>query len=361
MNLGDIIDLSDTDDVQEVQIPKINNTLPWIEKYRPAVLDDIISHDDIINTLRVFIKNKCLPHLLFYGPPGTGKTSTIMACAKELYGKYYNYMVMELNASDDRGIEVVRTKIKQFVMSENVFFGDTLEERKNIFKLVILDETDAMTGDAQAILRKVVEEYTSNTRFCLICNYIQNIIPALQSRCTRFRFSPLNEIQVKQKMKNIISKENLKVTVTGLDTIVKRSAGDMRKVLNILQSTSMAYDIINENNVNVCMGYPSRAQINIIVNTILTDDFKTAYDTIATIKYDNGLSLDDILQEIHDLLVTYITTNKSVNENISKLNITQISRMLDMLRMIEFNQSVNTTENIQLSAMIGIIQLNKTT
>ena len=111
-------------------------------------------------------------------------------------------MVMELNASDDRGIEVVRSKIKQFVMSKNVFYGKTIEEREDIFKLVILDETDAMTNDAQAILRKIVEEFTISTRFCLICNYIQNIIPALQSRCTRFRFSPIKISDMKKKIQD---------------------------------------------------------------------------------------------------------------------------------------------------------------
>lgn len=327
------------------------NTLPWIEKYRPSSLDDIISHDDIINTLRVFIKNKCLPHLLFYGPPGTGKTSTITACAKELYGNYYPYMVMELNSSDDRGIEVVRTKIKQFVSSDNVFFGETPQEKKNIFKLVILDETDAMTSDAQAILRKVVEEYTFNTRFCLICNYIQNIIPALQSRCTRFRFSPLNKEHIKQKVKTIITAEKIKITNSGLNTVVKRSSGDMRKVLNMLQAVSMAYDLIDENNINICMGYPSKIQMNQIMTSIINDDFKTSYNIISKIKYDNGLSLDDILQEIHDILVDYIITDDTT------FSTEQITHMLDKLRMIEFNQSVNTTENIQLSGLIGIMKI----
>jgi replication factor C subunit 3/5 len=334
-------------------------TLPWIEKYRPDTLDKVISHGDIINTLRVFIKNKCLPHLLFYGPPGTGKTSVITACAKQLYGEYFPYMVMELNASDDRGIEVVRTKIKQFVTSNNVFFGKDPEERNNIFKLVILDETDAMTNDAQAILRKVVEEYTYNTRFCLICNYIQNINPALQSRCTRFRFSPLPEHDIRQKIYEVAEKEQIDVTESGVNTLIKRARGDMRKILNNLQSVSMAYDVLDEANVNICFGYPRPAQMNELVSIMIHQPFNNAYSAIAKMKKEIGLSLDDIIHEIHDILLTYIlgTIEHKEDSPAKYLSIQQISQILDKMRSIEFNQSVNTSEGIQLSALISVFKM----
>ena len=267
------------------------NTIPWIEKYRPQTLNDIISQNDVVNVLKIFIQKKCLPHLLFYGPPGTGKTSTIVSCAKELYGEYYPYMVMELNASDDRGIEVVRNRIIQFANTKSVFFGKDSDERKDIFKLVILDETDAMTSDAQAILRKVVENCTSNTRFCLICNYIQNINTALQSRCTRFRFSPLDKNMIKQRVNDIVLKENIVVTDDGINTIIKKAHGDMRKVINILQSTSMAYDVVNELNVNKCIGYPQKNQVSKIINSLINDDFTTAFNRINRLKIKYGLSL----------------------------------------------------------------------
>ena len=347
--------MMDNKNTEEIKFKPTDN-LPWVEKYRPHSLENIISHTDIINTLKIFIKNRCLPHLLLYGPSGTGKTSTIMACAEELYGKYYQFMVMELNASDDRGIEVVRSKIKQFVTSKHVFFGENPEERQNIFKLVILDEADAMTDDAQAILRKVVEKYTATTRFCLICNYIQNINPALQSRCTRFRFSPISKENMKQKTLEIVEKENITITPSGLDTIIRRSNGDMRKIINNLQSVSMAYNVIDEKNVNMCLGYPRKTHIEQILNHIINDPFTETFNSISTIKKTYGLSITDIISEIHDILLQCILYDNYEYEYIKKLSIQKISQILDELRLIEFNQSVNTTESIQLSAMIAIFK-----
>lgn len=340
-----------------MNVKKGYDTLPWIEKYRPDTLDQVLSHNNIVRTLKKFIESRCLPHLLFYGPPGTGKTSTIMACAKELYGNYHQYMVMELNASDDRGIEVVRTKIKQFVTSNSVFFGNNSEDRDSIFKLVILDETDAMTGDAQAILRKVVETYTYNTRFCLICNYIQNIIPALQSRCTRFRFSPIPKTDMRLRVVDIIKKEKIKVTKSGLDVIFKRSGGDMRKVLNDLQSVSMAYDLINEKNINICLGYPRQSEIDRCIDVIINNPYNKAYNSIDSLKKDNGLSLMDIITEIYNLIIEYIINGESDNDNINKLKIDDCSMILDKMRQVEFNQSTDTNEDIQLAAFIGVFKM----
>lgn len=149
----------------------------------------------------------CRPHLLFYGPPGTGKTSTIKAVAQQMYGKAYRSMTLELNASDSRGIDVVRDTIKTFAGTKSVFtYG---------VKLVILDEADAMTSDAQAALRRVMEKYSKNTRFCMICNYVSKIIPALQSRCTRFRFAPLSEEQMQIQIKRVVTNEGLTLTEDG--------------------------------------------------------------------------------------------------------------------------------------------------
>lgn len=335
----------------------ITNTMPWVEKYRPHTLNDIVSQNDVVNVLKIFIQKKCLPHLLLYGPPGTGKTSTIVACAKELYGEYYPFMVMELNASDDRGIEVVRNRIIQFANTKSVFFGKNSDERKDIFKLVILDETDAMTNDAQAILRKVVENYTSNTRFCLICNYIQHINTALQSRCTRFRFSPLDKIMIKDKVNYIVQQEDIDVTEDGVDTIIKKAHGDMRKVINILQSTSMAYGLVNEVNVNECIGYPQKEHISRIINSLINDDFTKAFNRINTLKIKYGLSLTDILHEIHNILIEFLLTNNTDGFDIDKLDEDQIKSIFDKIREIEFNQSVNTSENIQLSSLVGIFCL----
>ncbi|KAG8195094.1 hypothetical protein JTE90_013572 [Oedothorax gibbosus] len=202
----------------------VTHNLPWVEKYRPGKLDDLIAHEDIIRTINKFMKEDKLPHLLFYGPPGTGKTSTILACAKQIYSPAeMPSMVLELNASDDRGIGVVREQILSFASTRTIF--------KSGFKLIILDEADAMTNDAQNALRRVIEKFTENTRFCLICNYLSKITPAIQSRCTRFRFGPLSNKQILPRLEHVIKEEKLEVTEDGQKALMDLAQGDMRKSL----------------------------------------------------------------------------------------------------------------------------------
>lgn len=265
---------------------------------------------------------------------------------------------MELNASDDRGIEVVRNKIKQFVKSKNVFISDTpdsnLEDKS---KLVILDEADAMTNDAQAILRKIVEEYTDNTRFCLICNNIQNISPALQSRCTPFRFSPIDPEKIREKILDIAQKESLNVTEDAITTLIKRSNGDMRKVINMLQSVSMSYKIINDENVNICLGYPDNNTITEIAESLLTQQFDKSYAKITELITCYGYSLGDIINELYEIIISYILTSKTKIKTLKLLDLNTIMNILDKLSMIEFNQSVNIIDNIQISGLISIFKI----
>ncbi|XP_070206078.1 replication factor C subunit 5-like isoform X2 [Littorina saxatilis] len=269
--------------------------LPWVEKYRPEQLNDLISHTDIVSTITQFIKEDRLPHLLLYGPPGTGKTSTILAVAKQIYSpKEFSSMVLELNASDDRGIGIVRGQVLNFASTRTIF--------KSGFKLVILDEADAMTKDAQNALRRVIEKFTENTRFCIICNYLSKIIPALQSRCTRFRFGPLKTTQMVPRLQHVIAEESVTVTEAGMKALITLANGDMRRALNILQSTSMAYDLVDEDSVYNCVGHPLRQDIENIVNWLLNESFCKAYNNILEMKTAKGLALQDILSEVH----TYI-------------------------------------------------------
>lgn len=343
--------MSDSDNDSDIEIKQRQfNSLPWVEKYRPDTLEQLKSHDEIKQTLQTFIQNRCLPHLLFYGSPGTGKTSCIMAVAKQLYGKYMPFMVMELNASDDRGIETVRSKIKQFVMTQGIFFGNN--QLKDMFKLVILDETDAMTNDAQANLRKIIEDYTYNTRFCLICNYIQNINPALKSRCTRFRFSLLGINQIKEKLVEISETEKIIINDSGLNTIIKLSRGDLRKAINMLQSISMVYPNIKEKNVNICIGYPRKSHIRTILDYLQNESFKDTYKIIIQLKTDHGLSLNDIMQELHDALLNHLLEENANNFEIT-LEKNNILKILDQMRIIEYNHFASTNENVQISALIS--------
>ncbi|VVC91243.1 unnamed protein product [Leptidea sinapis] len=281
--------------------------LPWVEKYRPSKLEDLVSHDDIIKTISQFMNQNQLPHLLFYGPPGTGKTSTILACAKQLYTpQQFNSMVLELNASDDRGIGIVRGQILSFASTRTIFKAGP--------KLIILDEADAMTNDAQNALRRIIEKYTENVRFCIICNYLGKIIPALQSRCTRFRFAPLQQNQ-------IISDDGIKALLT-------LSGGDMRKVLNTLQSTWLAYRDVTEDNVYTCVGHPLRSDIN----------------NIQDLKILKGLALGDILTEIHTIIQRL------------KLPPEVLISLLIKMAESEVRLSSGCSERIELAALIAAFQ-----
>jgi replication factor C subunit 3/5 len=224
-----------------------------VEKYRPKALDELIAHEEIITILNKLIETNKLPHLLFHGPPGTGKTSTILACARKMYGDSFKSMVLELNASDDRGIDVVRDQIKEFAGTKKLFSSGV--------KLVILDEADAMTNDAQSALRRVVEKYTTNTRFCMICNYVNKIIPALQSRCTRFRFAPLRADQITGRLQDVVDAERVVITEGGKTALLQLAGGDLRRVLNLLQSAAMAYPEITEEAVYLTAGAALRAGV----------------------------------------------------------------------------------------------------
>lgn len=321
--------------------------IPWIEKYRPQTLDDLASHDDIKATLEKFMKDGSLPHLLFHGPPGTGKTSTILACARKLYEpQQFSQMVLELNASDDRGIDIVRGPILNFASSRGMY-------AKAKFKLVILDEADQMTNDAQSALRRIVEKYADNTRFCLISNYLNKIIPAIQSRCTRFRFGPLSYEQVLPRMNLIIENEKINTTKDGRNAIYELSQGDMRRVVNLLQSTAMSYpgEQIDEIKVYQCCGQPLKSDIENIIELLLNSDIKTAYNEIQMLKVLKGLALQDIITQVSAHVSRMTFAEKCPKERKSI-----VEDILIELANIEFWLNNGGSEKIYLSAMIGAFQ-----
>lgn len=314
------------------------DVLPWIEKYRPKSLNDILSHHDIVTSMKNFIKTSSLPNILFHGPPGTGKTSVITACIKEIYGKDINTMVMDLNASEERGIDTVRVRIKKFVTCENVF-----AKKNHKFKIVILDEIDSMTDDAQCILRKIIEENTKNARFCLICNYFNKINEALRSRCICFKFRPLKKENIIQKIEHIIEEENLDLDKNAINTLINRSKGDMRKVLNILQSTSMLDKKIRSDTINNCIGYPLKSQMKYILEELLhNNDREKASYNVKDYIIDNSISLADVIIELHEYFYNHI----------EQYDPTTIAELFIKLKYIDINLSYNTNMKLDIIALV---------
>ncbi|NWW24086.1 RFC5 factor, partial [Falcunculus frontatus] len=339
-----------------------------VEKYRPQALSELVSHRDILGTVQRFISEDRLPHLLLYGPPGTGKTSTILACARQLYReREFGSMVLELNASDDRGIDIVRGPILSFASTRTIF--------KKGFKLVILDEADAMTQDAQNALRRVIEKFTENTRFCLICNYLSKIIPALQSRCTRFRFGPLTPELMMPRLQHVIQEEGVDVSEDGMKALVTLSSGDMRRALNILQSTSMAFGKVTEENVYTCTGHPLKSDIANILDWMLNQDFSTAYRKIMELKTLKGLALQDILTEIHlfvhrgghrvqlRMILEQPNFPSALTECflLSTVDFPPSIRIQLLIKLadIEYRLAAGTSEKIQLSSLIAAFQVTR--
>ncbi|KAH6680016.1 P-loop containing nucleoside triphosphate hydrolase protein [Plectosphaerella plurivora] len=342
------------------------DSLPWVEKYRPVSLDDVSGHHDILATINKFVDSNRLPHLLLYGPPGTGKTSTILALARRIYGAAnMRQMVLELNASDDRGIDVVREQIKTFASTKQIFTIGAAARGGGIagFKLIILDEADAMTNTAQMALRRIMEKYTANTRFCIIANYAHKLSPALLSRCTRFRFSPLKEADIRVLVDKVVEEEKIQILGDATAALVKLSKGDMRRALNVLQACHASStplqpkgapkvaeaDIVREtittDTIYSCIAAPPPDAVQEILSTLLNNsDVTSCLSTINTLKASRGLALADIIT--------------SLAEEISKLEVKPevMISWLDGLANIEHRMAGGASETIQTGAVVGVVR-----
>ncbi|ABL88820.1 replication factor C small subunit [Pyrobaculum islandicum DSM 4184] len=263
----------------------------WFEKYRPRSFDEVVDLEEVKSRLREFVKSGNMPHLLFYGPPGTGKTTMALVLARELYGEYWRENTLELNASDERGINVIRERVKEFARTAPV--------GKAPFKLVILDEADNMTSDAQQALRRIMEIYAQNTRFILLANYISGIIEPIQSRVVMIRFNPLPKEAVISRLRYIAENEGVKISDDALETIYEFTQGDMRKAINALQIAAATEKEITEDVVARALGMVSPRLLRETLQEALKGNFSKAMTQIYGFVVDGGVGELEIIRQIH--------------------------------------------------------------
>jgi len=327
------------------------DNIPWIEKYRPTKLSEILSQEESISILNNTLKTGELPHLLFYGSPGTGKTSSILALCNELFGPVrVNERVIELNASDERGINIVRGKIINFAKiaigtkDPNYLCPD--------YKIIILDEADAMTKEAQAALRKVMEENSNITRFCFICNYINQIIEPINSRCVKIRFKPINKNSLIEKLIWISSKENLLINEDAIECIAEISNGDLRKSILMLQNIKYIKKNDNENNnivisnsdiYNICK-FISNEKMEYYINKIKNNKQIINIINITKEIINNGYIFNSIINKI----IYYILYNKDIDDKLK-------AKILFDISFIEKNINDGADEYIQLLKLLNNI------
>ncbi len=310
----------------------VNVNEVWTEKYRPKTLDEVVDQEAVINRLKAFVKERNIPNLLFAGPPGTGKTTTALALARDLFGETWRHNFLELNASDERGIDVVRGKIKDFARTKPIDAD---------FKIIFLDEADALTQDAQQALRRTMEKYANITRFILSCNYSSKIIPPIQSRCAVFRFKPLPEDAVKSLLMKIAEKEGIEVEDEALKALIDLSEGDMRKAINILQSLAILHKKIDENAVYELAASLKPKEVEEIIRLAMDGKFTESREKLLHLMVQRGMSGSDVIRDFHA-----VVRNMDIDD---KLKI----KLIDKLAEYEFRISEGANEDVQIEAMLA--------
>ncbi|MFQ3275450.1 MAG: replication factor C small subunit [Candidatus Nanohaloarchaea archaeon] len=306
----------------------------WTEKYRPDTLTEVVGQEKIVDRLTSFVEEDSIPHLMFAGPAGTGKTTCAMALAKDLYGDSWRQNFMETNASDERGIDVVRERIKDFARTKPVNAD---------YKIIFLDEADALTQDAQQALRRTMEQFSDNCRFILSCNYSSKIIDPIQSRCAVFRFNRLDDEDVEEYITRIAENEGFKISREAIDAVLRVSGGDLRRVTNVLQTASMTEDKIEEEDIYGASASLKPDETEEILEKALKGEFIDAREQLADIMIERGLDGQDVINAIHREVMNLDVSDRA------KLEI------IEHLGEFEFRIAEGGTSDIQIEALLAKI------
>lgn len=314
-----------------------NESTIWIEKYRPQTFEEVKGQQKVVQRVKAFVEAKNVPHLLFSGPAGVGKTTLSLVIAKQLFGENWRQNVLELNASDERGIDVVRTKVKDFARFRAI--GDVP------FKIIYLDECDALTRDAQQALRRTMEQYASTTRFILSCNYVSKIIDPIQSRCTVFKFQPLSESDIKDVIATIAKNENLTISDEAMDAIYTISNGDARRTENILQSSAVISKDITPDLIYSLAAVAKPDEVKQVLEMALKNDFISAKNLLLDTMLKYGLAGSDMIKQMQNAI-----WDLDIPDRIKV-------KLIDRCGDVEFRMTEGSDEFLQLEAFLAFIAL----
>ncbi len=316
---------------------QLQNTTIWTEKYRPKKFEEVVGQDEIIKKVQNLTKSMNIPHLLFAGPAGTGKSTLALIIVRELFGVHWKDNYLELNASDERGIDVVRQKVKDFARTKAI--GNVP------FKVIFLDEADALTKEAQQALRRTMENYTGTCRFIMSCNYSSKIIDPIQSRCAIFRFKLLERRDISKIIQKIAENENLQIEEKTEESLFEGSEGDCRRVINLLQASASISPTITTELINTLISSAKPADIKIVLEYALSGDFLKSKEKLLDVMLRESISGTDII--------------KSIQKEIWNLQIDNELkvRLTEKTGEIEFRLVEGSDEFIQLEALLAAFVL----